>query len=122
MIKKTYQRNQSVIAGLAMLAIVLMPISVFTQTKIKYHSNKYSVQDDVKLGRQAAAEAEQQFPLLRDSEVEGYVENVGRRLSLKHPGRISASRVSVFLQSNKRARHQRFCFTGWADVRQSRHD
>lgn len=63
-----------------MCAIFLMPISVFSQTKISYHSNKYSLQDDVKLGRQAAAEAEQQFPLLRDSEVTSYVEDVGRRL------------------------------------------
>jgi peptidase M48-like protein len=50
------------------------------QTQIKYHSNKYSVQDDIKLGRQAAQEAESQFPLLRDPQVQSYVENVGRRL------------------------------------------
>ena len=98
MIKKTYQRNQSVIAGLAMLAIALMPISVFTQTKIKYHSNKYSVQDDVKLGRQAAAEAEQQFPLLRDSEVEGYVENVGRRLVSNIPEEFQHREFQYFFK------------------------
>jgi beta-barrel assembly-enhancing protease len=57
-----------------------MPLSVLAQTQIKYHSNKYSIQDDIKLGRQAAQEAEQQFPLLRDEEVRGYVERVGRRL------------------------------------------
>jgi hypothetical protein len=32
------------------------------------------------LGRQAAAEAEQQFPLLRDAQVNAYVERVGQRL------------------------------------------
>jgi Zn-dependent protease with chaperone function len=80
MIKTYYRKPQGFIAGLAMLAIFLMPVSVFTQTKISYHSNKYSLQDDVKLGRQAAAEAEQQFPLLRDSEVESYVSRVGSRL------------------------------------------
>src|SRR6185295_16541167 len=37
-------------------------------------------QEDVRLGRQAAAEAEQQFPLLRDAEVGSYVERVGQRL------------------------------------------
>lgn len=81
MIKSNYRKTNSLIAGLAILAIFLMPVSVFTQTKITLHSNKYSVQDDVKLGRQAAAEAEQQFPLLRDSEVTDYVERVGRRLA-----------------------------------------
>lgn len=75
-----YRKSQSFIAGLAILAIFLMPVSVFTQTKISLHSNKYSISDDVKLGRQAAAEAEQQFPLLRDSEVESYVSRVGNRL------------------------------------------
>ena len=60
------------------LAIVATPLGTFAQTQIKYHSNKYSPSDDVKVGRQAAAEAEQQFPLLRDSEVQSYVESVGQ--------------------------------------------
>jgi Zn-dependent protease with chaperone function len=62
------------------VAIVALPIATLAQTKISYHSNKYSVQDDVKLGRQAAAEAEKQFPLLRDSQASSYVESVGQRL------------------------------------------
>ena len=57
-----------------------MPLSLAAQTQIKYHSNKFKVQDDVKLGRQAAQEAEQQYPLLRDEEVRGYVARVGERL------------------------------------------
>ena len=62
------------------LTIVLMPVAAFAQTQIKLHSNKFSPQEDVRLGRQAAAEAEQQFPLLRDAEVGSYVERVGQRL------------------------------------------
>ena len=73
-------RRQALIAWLALVAISVMPFSALAQTQIKYHSNKYSIQDDVKLGRQAAQEAEQQFPLLRDQEVQSYVEEVGRRL------------------------------------------
>ena len=95
---KNYRTSQGMIASLAMLAIFLMPISVFTQTKIKYHSNKYSVQDDVKLGRQAAAEAEQQFPLLRDSEVEGYVEDVGRRLVAAIPEEFQHREFQYFFK------------------------
>jgi len=63
-----------------MIAMMALPLSITAQTQLKYHSNRFSVQDDVKLGRQAAQEAEAQFPLLRDEEVRGYVENVGRRL------------------------------------------
>src|ERR1041384_5576113 len=73
-------KRQALIAWLALVAISIMPFSALAQTQIKYHSNKYSVQDDVKLGRQAAQEAEQQFPLLRDETVRSYVEDVGRRL------------------------------------------
>lgn len=92
MIRNNYQRTRSLIAWLAVSAIFLMPVSVFPQTKLTLHSNKYSVQDDIKLGRQAAAEAEQQFPLLRDGEVQSYVERVGNRLvaaipsEFRHPG------------------------------------
>jgi beta-barrel assembly-enhancing protease len=73
-------KRQAFIAWLALVAISVMPFSALAQTQISYHSNKFSVQDDVKLGRQAAQEAEQQFPLLRDEEVRSYVEDVGRRL------------------------------------------
>jgi predicted Zn-dependent protease len=72
--------RRALIAWVALVAITAMPFSALAQTQIKYHSNKYSVQDDVKLGRQAAQEAESQFPLLRDETVRSYVENVGRRL------------------------------------------
>jgi len=67
------------------MAIMLMPLAAFAQTKIVYHSNKYKLTDDVKLGRQAAAEAERQFPLLRDAEVEAYVEKIGQRLVASIP-------------------------------------
>ena len=96
MIKRNYQTRQGLIASFAMLAIFLMPISVFSQTKISLHSNKYSIQDDVKLGRQAAAEAEQQFPLLRDNEVNAYVEDVGSRLVSAIPLSFSIEIFSTF--------------------------
>lgn len=67
-------------AWLLAVALVAMPMASLAQTQITYHSNKYKPSDDVKLGRQAAAEAEQQFPLLRDSQVQSYVESVGQRL------------------------------------------
>ena len=68
------------IAWLTLLTFVAMPLSLVAQTQIKYHSNRYSPQDDVKVGRQAAQEAEQQFPLLRDETIGSYVERIGQRL------------------------------------------
>lgn len=78
-------KRQTLIAWLTLVAISMMPFTALAQTQIKYHSNKYSIQDDIKLGRQAAQEAESQFPLLRDSEVQSYVESVGRRLVTSIP-------------------------------------
>lgn len=77
---KPLMRRQSLVAWMALVAMALMPLSAMAQTQIKYHSNKYSVQDDVQLGRRAAQEVEQQYPLLRDQQVQSYVERVGRRL------------------------------------------
>lgn len=65
---------------LTAIAIFAMPVSIFSQTQIKYHSNKYKVADDVKVGRQAAAEVEQQLPILNDYEASNYVSRVGQRL------------------------------------------
>lgn len=80
-----YRRASKFLIGLLAAAIVLMPLAAFAQTKIIYHANKYKPTDDVKLGRQAAAEAEQQFPLLRDAEVNAYVERIGQRLVASIP-------------------------------------
>src|SRR5258707_12798527 len=78
--RPVYRSANKWLPGLMAVAIVLMPLGVFAQTQIVLHANKYKPSDDVKLGRQAAAEAERQFPLLRDAEVSAYVEKIGQRL------------------------------------------
>ena len=50
------------------------------QTVITPPDNKYSPAEDVKLGQEAAAQAEQQLPIMRDDAVTSYVEGIGRRL------------------------------------------
>ena len=72
-------------AWLLAVAIAATPMAALAQTQIKLHSNKYKVSDDVRLGRQAAAEVEQKFPLLRDAEVQRYVESVGQDLAAAIP-------------------------------------
>ena len=83
--RPNYRSANKWLAWLMALAIVSMPLAVFAQTKIVYHNNKFKPTDDVKLGRQAAAEAEKQFPLLRDAEVNAYVERVGQHLVASIP-------------------------------------
>ena len=88
---KRLMGRQRLVAWVSLVAIALTPLSALAQTQIKYHSNKYSVQDDVTLGRRAAQEVEQQFPLMRDSQVEGYVQDVGRRLVNAIPSQFQHS-------------------------------
>src|SRR6266446_3799200 len=85
MIRKQVTKRQALVAWITLLAFCVMPASFFAQTQISYHSNKFSPQDDVKVGLQAAREAEQQFPLLRDEVVRSYVERVGQRLVTSIP-------------------------------------
>jgi beta-barrel assembly-enhancing protease len=58
------------------------------QTRVTPPSNKYSPAEDVELGRKAAAQAEQQLPILRDDMISGYVEDIGRRLSAAIPSEL----------------------------------
>ncbi len=50
------------------------------QTKVSLDNNRYSTADDVKLGQQAAAEIRKELPMLRDSQVDAWVAEVGRKL------------------------------------------
>jgi Zn-dependent protease with chaperone function len=81
-------KRRILITWLTLVAISVMPLSVMAQTQIKLHSNKYSIQDDVKLGREAARQAEAQFPLLRDNEVQSYVSRVGENLAANIPSQF----------------------------------
>ena len=91
-------RQKTLVAWIALIAISMMPLSVVAQTQIKYHSNKYSVQDDVRLGREASRQAEAQFPLLRDSEVQNFVERVGERLVRSIPSEFQHQEFDYFFK------------------------
>jgi len=97
MIRRPFKK-QTLIAWVTLIAMSVMPLSAVAQTQIKYHSNKYSIQDDVKLGRQAAQEVEQQMPLLRDQEVQAYVERVGRRLAGSIPAQFRHSEFDYYFK------------------------
>jgi len=78
-------RRKSLTAWITLVAFLATPLSLVAQTQIKLHGNKYAPQDDVKLGRQAAQEAEHQFTLLRDQQIGAMVSRVGERLVANIP-------------------------------------
>ena len=80
-----------VASALMALTLFAAPLAAFGQTRISMPKNKYKVEDDVKLGRQAAAEAEKQFPILNDATATNYVESVGQRLVNAIPAEFNQS-------------------------------
>jgi Zn-dependent protease with chaperone function len=80
MITNNYRSVKALFAWVMAVAIFAMPLSTFGQTQIVAPKNKYKVEDDVQLGRQAAQQVQQQMPLIRDSLIDNYIESVGQRL------------------------------------------
>jgi beta-barrel assembly-enhancing protease len=54
--------------------------SAVAPTKIVLHKNRYSTMDDVKIGREAAGQAEQKLQIVRDPQLAEYLESVGQGL------------------------------------------
>lgn len=70
-------------AGLGVVCV--LSLTVGAQTKIVAPKNSYAVQDDVKLGREAAAEVTKELPMLNDQRLENYVETLGKTLAAAIP-------------------------------------
>lgn len=63
-------------------AVLLWPAAFAeAQTRIKSGFNLFSPEDDVQIGMQSAAQAEQQLPIVRDPVVNQYVNAIGQRLA-----------------------------------------
>lgn len=65
----------------ALLFVVALVPLAGAQTNIKAGWNLFSPQDDVQIGAQSAAAAQQQLPILSDPRVNGYVNRIGQRLA-----------------------------------------
>ena len=87
--RQVYAR--AVASALMMWSLVLLPIAAVAQTRVTMPKNKYKVQDDVKLGRDASRQVTQQFPLLNDNQAERYIESVGERLVAAIPPEFQQS-------------------------------
>ena len=75
-------------AAAMLLTLWSLPLAAFAQTRIEMPKNKYKVQDDVKLGDQAAAEIDKRFPILSDADATRYIERVGAKLVLSIPAQF----------------------------------
>jgi hypothetical protein len=60
--------------------LAVFVVTTAAQTPVVAPKNKYSPADDVKLGREAAQQIEQEVPVMRDDRVNSYLNGIGRRL------------------------------------------
>ncbi len=90
---KKYNFGKSFAAFLVVWTMLMFPIASFAQqgTRVEMPKNKYKVQDDVKIGREASQEVERQFPILNDYQAQQYIENVGERLVRAIPPQFQES-------------------------------
>lgn len=75
--------SQSVILTLALLAAG--PLAEAQRTPLKPGWNMFSPQQDIQIGRQAAADAERKLPLCNDPKADAYLTELGKKLAAKLP-------------------------------------
>lgn len=79
-------------AGILILGLVaLSPVLMHAVERLSFRPgfNLFSPDQDVEMGQHAAEEVEKQLPLIRDSQVAGYVNNLGKRLAAVAPNQSS---------------------------------
>jgi Zn-dependent protease with chaperone function len=81
----------------ALMVVLSMSVTgLLAQTQIKKPNNRYTPQQDVELGREAAAEVRQQYPVIQDERISRYFDRLGDQLVEAAP---AALKESVFQYS-----------------------
>jgi len=84
---RMFRKNSKISLILSLiLAITVTAYAADTRTKLKPGWNLFSPQQDVEMGRQVAAEAESQLPILNDRQANAYIDALGRQLAARAPG------------------------------------
>jgi Zn-dependent protease with chaperone function len=73
------------ITFLIVAALTFPAAALFAQTVIKPPKNKYTPEQDVALGREAAAEVRKQYPIIKDEQIARYLSTLGDRLVAAAP-------------------------------------
>jgi beta-barrel assembly-enhancing protease len=83
-----FRQFLSFLTLVSLVVFSVAPTAVEAQTRIQPPKNRYKIEDDVKLGREAANEAEQVFPILDHEPSNEYIRTVGARLVESIPERF----------------------------------
>src|SRR5688572_11532470 len=71
------------------LALCVSTTGLLAQTVIKLPKNRYTPQQDVELGREAAAEVRRQYPIIKDERIARYLTALGDRLVAAAPSELT---------------------------------
>jgi Zn-dependent protease with chaperone function len=71
-----------------LLVTCVLTAPLFAQTAIKPPKNRYTPQQDVELGREAAAEVRKEYPLIQDERIAHYLSTLGDRLVTAAPAEL----------------------------------
>jgi beta-barrel assembly-enhancing protease len=75
--------------ALSAAAALVLSATLAAQTAIKPPKNKYKPEDDVKLGREAAAEVRKQLPVIENGQINEYLAGIGRELVAQAPPELN---------------------------------
>ncbi len=70
-------------------ALSVSATAIAGQTAIKLPKNKYTPEQDVQLGREAAAEVRKQMPVIKDDRITRYLSTIGDRLVAAAPADLN---------------------------------
>jgi Zn-dependent protease with chaperone function len=73
------------------LIVCALTTSPLAQTQIKLPKNKFTPQQDVQIGREAAAEVRKQYPIISDERIQAYLTRLGDRLVAAAPPELNQS-------------------------------
>jgi beta-barrel assembly-enhancing protease len=70
-------------------ALTMAVIAPLAQTKITPPRNKFTPEQDVQVGREAAAEVRKEYPVIQDTALAGYLDRLGKRLVAAAPPELN---------------------------------
>jgi hypothetical protein len=82
-------RRQTRGPAAAVAIAILASAVVIGQTPITPPKNKYTPEQDVQLGQEAAAEVRKQYPVIDDRQIDAYLDGLGQRLVASAPRELN---------------------------------
>jgi hypothetical protein len=85
----TFRKTLPAHTAALIVAFFVLVAGVGAQTVIKLPKNKFTPEQDVKIGLEGAAEVRQQYPVISDEKIAGYLTELGDRLVAHAPPELN---------------------------------